>query len=106
MRRGVAKAPVRGRISPSGSGDPVLSFRRSRCRTAIRCRLPPGFETVADAGLAGALRNRSFVARRGLAFEKMLGPELVGASLRSATAEPLLRFGWAALDGPATLTAP
>lgn len=61
-------------------------------------RLPKGFEDVADAAIAAALKNRNFVVRRPLAADRLTARDLPAeiADFASA-AEPLLRFGWAAL---------
>lgn len=70
-----------------GDGDPLT-------------RLPKGFEGVSDSELGAAIRSRSLVVRRTIAAGALGTPELVSALLAfGREAEPLLRFGWKALEG-------
>lgn len=60
-------------------------------------RPPRGFEAIEDPALREALRCRSLTVRRGL---DSIGAELPEAIVDFALAAlPLLRFGWAAIDG-------
>ena len=64
-------------------------------------RLPRGFEEVDEGDLAAAIRMRNLVARRTIAPDAILSPRLVADLVAFARgAEPLLRFGWEALDRP------
>lgn len=61
-------------------------------------RLPKGFEQVEDAEAARALKMRNLVVRRPIADASVFSPQLAGDITAFARdAEPLLRFGWAAL---------
>ena len=61
-------------------------------------RAPKGFETVCS-GVEEALKLKSWVVRRDLTRSAMGDARLVDALVAMAgDAEPLLRFGWSALD--------
>jgi len=63
-------------------------------------RPPRGFAHVEAADLRDALRRKSFLARRPLTQAALGTPAVVGTIADfAAAALPLLRFGWAALDG-------
>lgn len=63
-------------------------------------RPPRGFEGVTDADLRDWLFRRSFIIRKALPLEAVSRTSLVGvlADL-GETLDPLLDFGWSALDG-------
>jgi uncharacterized protein (DUF2461 family) len=62
-------------------------------------RVPKGFEHVADADLAAALRMRNITVERPLEAAAIASPDLVRDLVTFAQdAQPLLRFGWAALE--------
>lgn len=94
LRRAIAKDPkafraVLAKLKKAGlalgDGDPLS-------------RLPKGFEGVEDEEAARAIRMRNLVLRRPLADATMFSPKLAGEIVAFARdAEPLLRFGWAAL---------
>lgn len=68
----------------------------------VLVRVPRGFET-APPRLADALRLKSWVVSQPLADVTVHDPRLVDVLAEFAAAvAPLLRFGWAALDRPAT----
>lgn len=95
LRRAIARDPKAFRALLSrlkkaglalGDGDPLS-------------RLPKGFEGVTDEEAARAIRMRHLVVRRPIADATMVSPALVDEIARFAReAEPLLRFGWHALD--------
>ena len=69
-----------------GDGDPLA-------------RAPKGFEEVSDPVCAAAIRMRNIIVRCPLASDAIGSPDLVRDLVAFARdAEPLLRFGWAALD--------
>jgi uncharacterized protein (TIGR02453 family) len=71
-----------------GDGDPLS-------------RLPKGFEDVAEADLAAAVKMRNVIVRRPIEADSIRSPAFVQDLVRfSLDAEPLLRFGWTALDTP------
>ena len=62
-------------------------------------RMPKGFEDLKGSAVADAIRLRSFLVRCDLPLEATTGPGLVGAIVDlAASALPLLRFGWDAVD--------
>jgi uncharacterized protein (TIGR02453 family) len=62
-------------------------------------RLPRGFDRHAGTPLAETLRLRSFILRRPLTAASLRRTALVGTIADfAAAAEPLLRFGWSAID--------
>lgn len=64
-------------------------------------RPPKGFEDVSDPDIAPALRMRNMVVRRPIEANAVRSPALAQDLVRFALdAEPLLRFGWTALDTP------
>jgi uncharacterized protein (TIGR02453 family) len=63
-------------------------------------RAPRGYEAVTDPEAAAALRHRSFTVRRNLPMRSVAAAGLVRTLADFAgDALPLLRFGWAAIDG-------
>jgi uncharacterized protein (DUF2461 family) len=69
-----------------GDGDPLS-------------RAPKGFEEVGEPDLAAAVRMRNILVRRPIEPEAIRVPDLVRDLVTfTREAEPLLRFGWAALD--------
>jgi uncharacterized protein (TIGR02453 family) len=95
LRRAIAGKPaafrdVVARLGTAGlvlgDGDPLA-------------RLPKGFEAVVEPDLADTIRMRNILVRRALPPPAIGSPNLVRDLVRFAgEAEPLLRFGWAALD--------
>ncbi len=84
FRDAVAKLDKAGLVL--GDGDPVA-------------RVPKGFEDVAEPDLAAAIRMRNVIVRRPVDADAIRSPALVEDLVRFArAAEPLLRFGWAALE--------
>jgi len=62
-------------------------------------RIPRGFEAFKDSPLSGALRLKSFIVEEALAAKSIASPGLSSAIADFVKrAEPLLRFGWMALD--------
>ena len=65
-------------------------------------RMPRGFEALADADVADAIRMRSFIVSRKLTQAQLGKAEVVGMIAAFVQAGmPLLRWGWAAMDAPA-----
>jgi uncharacterized protein (DUF2461 family) len=62
-------------------------------------RMPKGFEDLAGAPFAAALKLKSFLVRRAITAKEAQSPALVSLITRLAgDALPLLQFGWAAID--------
>jgi uncharacterized protein (TIGR02453 family) len=62
-------------------------------------RIPRGFEALKDGPLDGAIRLKSFIVEEPLPAKLITSPKLADALVDfTRRAEPLLRFGWAALD--------
>ena len=62
-------------------------------------RLPRGFEGVDDPELVRVVKMRSLVTRRPLEADALRRPDLVARLVAfGQEAEPLLRFGWSAID--------
>jgi len=62
-------------------------------------RAPKGFERVSEPDLAAAVRMRNILVRRTLEPAAIRSPALLRDLVAfTCDAEPLLRFGWAALD--------
>ena len=98
MRTHVAEKPAAWRRVDRALADAGLTLGRDDALV----RVPRGFEG-APASLGDALRLKSWVVRRPLAEAEVHGPGLLDAVAAFAIdAAPLLRFGWAALDRPAT----
>jgi uncharacterized protein (TIGR02453 family) len=95
LRRGIVGKPeafrdALGRLEKAGlvlgDGDPLA-------------RAPKGFEHVTAPDLAAAVRMRNIIVRRPMDAEAIRSPGLVRDLVTFARdAEPLLRFGWTALD--------
>ena len=63
-------------------------------------RLPKGFEDVAGEDVQAAVRLKSFVVSRPVPADVVASPGLADAAgALAADALPLLKFGWAAIDG-------
>ena len=63
-------------------------------------RAPRGFEDVDDAAVLEVIKHKSFIVRRTLSVAEVADAGLVDRVVDFAEAAlPLLRFGWAALDG-------
>jgi uncharacterized protein (TIGR02453 family) len=61
-------------------------------------RAPRGFEDVADAEIAAALRLKSIICRRPIAEDRLASAELIGDLAAFAKdARPLLDWGWSAV---------
>ena len=62
-------------------------------------RIPRGFEALKDGPLDGAIRLKSFIVEEPLPAKLIASPKLVEAITDFAKrAEPLLKFGWKALE--------
>lgn len=62
-------------------------------------RTPRGFDHVTDPDIIEALRRRSFITRHPLTEAEVGAPSLIGTLTAFARqAEPLLRFGWRAIE--------
>lgn len=67
-------------------------------RDGALTRLPKGYDPEKVAAVADAIRLKSFVVRRSLPVQKVLGADLVDDIVAFALAgRPLLEFGWSAL---------
>jgi uncharacterized protein (TIGR02453 family) len=62
-------------------------------------RIPRGFEALKDGPLEGVIRLKSFIVEEPLSAKLIASPKLVDAIADFAKrAEPLLKFGWKALE--------
>ncbi|NNM74317.1 TIGR02453 family protein [Enterovirga aerilata] len=93
LRRGIVGKPdaFRATVAKLGKSNLVLGDPLSRP--------PKGFEDCAEEDLAAAVKMRNLLVRRPIAPTAIHSPDLARQLVAFAQdAEPLLRFGWAALD--------
>ena len=96
LRKGLAERPdewrdVRGRLADAG-----LALARGEALV----RLPRGFEAVTDPEAIEILKLRSWIVSQPLSEVDISDSRLIERVLTFASAaEPLLGFGWDALDG-------
>jgi uncharacterized protein (TIGR02453 family) len=95
LRGAIVAAPKRWHAIEQGLDAAALTLSSENAMT----RLPRGFERHAGSPLAETLKRRSFIVHRELPAASLRRAALVGtiADL-AAVAEPLLRFGWSAID--------
>lgn len=95
LRRAIVAAPKRWRALEQHLDAAGLPLSAEDAMT----RLPRGFESAAGSPLAETLKLRSFIVRRPLTAASLRRAGLVGIVADfAAAAEPLLRFGWSAID--------
>jgi uncharacterized protein (TIGR02453 family) len=95
LRHAIVAAPKRWQAIEQGLAAAALSLSREDAMT----RLPRGFERHAGTPLAETLKLRSFIVRRDVPAAALRRAALVGTIADfAAAAEPLLRFGWSAID--------
>jgi uncharacterized protein (TIGR02453 family) len=95
MRGAIAKSAKRWRAIEQELEEADLVLSREDAMT----RLPRGFEHTAGTPLAETLKLRSFILRRELPAAALHRPTLVTTIADfTAAAEPLLKFGWTAID--------
>lgn len=95
LRGTIAAAPKRWQTVERQLEAAALTLSREDAMT----RLPRGFERHADTPLAETLKLRSFILRRELPAAALRRSALVATIADfAAAAEPLLKFGWTAID--------
>lgn len=95
LRGAIAAAPKRWIALEQQWDAADLTLSREDAMT----RLPRGFERAAGSPLAETLKLRSFIVRRTLPAAALRRASLIGSIADfAAAAEPLLRFGWSAID--------
>lgn len=103
LRRRIADRPQDFRQMAGSLGGAGLDLAAAETLT----RLPKGFEELADPEIGSAIRLKSLLVREAIPAETVFRPDLrdrlVAFALR---AEPLLRFGWRALDEGRPASAP
>ena len=97
LRRAIVEKPAAFRELIENLGRAGLAFGDGDPLS----RLPKGFEQVTEPDLGAGLRMRNLVVPRAIEADAIRSPALVQDLVRfSLDAEPLLRFGWNALDTP------
>jgi uncharacterized protein (TIGR02453 family) len=95
LRGAIVAAPKRWHAIEQGLDAAALTLSSENAMT----RLPRGFERHAGSPLAETLKRRSFIIHRELPAASLRRAALVGTIADfAAVAEPLLRFGWSAID--------
>jgi uncharacterized protein (TIGR02453 family) len=95
LRGAIVAAPKRWHAIEQGLDTAALTLSSENAMT----RLPRGFERHAGSPLAETLKRRSFIVHRELSAASLRRATLVGTIADfAAAAEPLLRFGWSAID--------
>ena len=95
LRQAIVERPDRFRAVLAQLGEQGLTLDDGEPLS----RLPKGFEGVREPDLAAAVRCRNLTVRRAIA-DRALGSAALTAQLVAfaSAVEPLLRFGWSALD--------
>ena len=94
LRRAIARAPKAWTKATARLAEAGLALSQDYAMK----RAPRGFEDVADALLAAALRNKSFICSRPIADSRLSAPALVDdLQAFAADAMPLLEWGWSAV---------
>lgn len=95
LRGAIVAAPKRWLALEQRLGAAALTLSREDAMS----RLPRGFERAAATPLAETLKLRSFIVRRTLLATALRRASLIATIADfAAAAEPLLRFGWSAID--------
>jgi uncharacterized protein (TIGR02453 family) len=95
LRRRILAEPDRWRDVEAALAAADLDLMRDD----VAVRTPRGFDTEAMGDLAPVVRLKSFIVKRALAADEIRSNDLLDRLVVFAqAAQPLLRFGWAALS--------